>query len=151
MATSTIITIAFFGVAAILVVAAFVWVWLKKRTQHRRRVEAGSIRDKAAEQSRRVAQREVLADETAAKARAAKAEAEAAAAQADRLEQQAQAGHSNAASARDEVDQAFERADKIDPDSQTGETPGQDLKAREPLRKDSAGAQGAPPMPGPRG
>jgi len=66
-------------VVAILLIATIAWVARNKRTQHRR-VEAGDIRDKAAEQSHKVGQREALADETAAKGGAAQAEADAKAA-----------------------------------------------------------------------
>ena len=118
MTTSTIVLIVVVAVAAILLIAAIAWVARNKRNQHRH-VEAGNIRDKAAEQSHEVGQREALADETAAKARVAQAEADAKAAQAAGLQHQAQARRSDAATARDEVNQEFERADKIDPDSQT--------------------------------
>ena len=118
MTTSTIVLIVVVAVVAILLIAAIAWVARNKRTQHRR-VEAGNIRDKAAEQSHKVGQREALADETAAKARAAQAEADAKAAQATGLQHQAEVRRSDAATARDEVNQEFERADKIDPDSQT--------------------------------
>ena len=88
MTTSTIVLIVVVAVVAILLIAAIAWVARKKRTQHRR-VEAGDIRDKAAEQSHEVGQREALADETAAKARAAQAEADAKAAHATGLQHQA--------------------------------------------------------------
>ena len=117
MTTSTIVLIVVVAVAAILLIAAIAWVARNKRTQHRR-VEAGDIRDKAAEQSHKVGQREALADETAAKARVAQAEADAKAAHATGLQHQAQVRRSDAATARDEVNQEFERADKIDPDTQ---------------------------------
>ena len=118
MTTSTIVLIVVVAVAAILLIAAIAWVARNKRNQHRH-VEAGDIRDKAAEQSHEVGQREALADETAAKARVAQAEADAKAAQATGLQHQAQVRRTDAATARDEVNQEFERADKIDPDSQT--------------------------------
>ena len=122
MTTSTIVLIASIAVVAILLIAAIAWVARNKRTQHRR-VEAGDIRDKAADQSHKVGQREALADETAAKARAAQAEADAKAAHATGLQHQAQIRRSDAATARDEVNQEFDRADKIDPDTQTPTTP----------------------------
>ena len=117
MTTSTIVLIVVIAVAAIVLIAAIAWVARNKRTQHRR-VEAGEIRDKAAEQSHKVGQREALADETAAKARVAQAEADAKAAHATGLQHQAEVRRSDAATARDEVNQEFERADKIDPDTQ---------------------------------
>ena len=83
MTTSTMVLIVVV-VVAILLIATIAWVARNKRTQHRR-VEAGDIRDKAAEQSHKVGQREALADETAAKARAAQAEADAKAAHATGL------------------------------------------------------------------
>ena len=79
MTTSTIVWIVVVAVVAILLIATIAWVARNKRTQHRR-VEAGDIRDKAAEQSHKVGQREALADETVAKGGAAQAEADAKAA-----------------------------------------------------------------------
>ncbi len=122
MTTSSIVLIVLIAVIAILLIATIAWVARNKRTQHRR-VEAGDIRDKAADESHKVGQREALADETAAKARVAQAEADAKTAHATGLQHQAQVHRSDAATARDEVNQEFKRADKIDPDSQTPETP----------------------------
>ena len=48
MTTSTIVLIVVVAVAAIVLIAAIAWVARNKRTQHRR-VEAGDIRDKAAD------------------------------------------------------------------------------------------------------
>ena len=64
MTTNTIVLIVVVAVVAILLIATIARVARNKRTQHRR-VEAGDIRDKAAEQSHKVGQREALADETA--------------------------------------------------------------------------------------
>jgi len=122
MTTSSIIFIVLIAVIAILLIATIAWVARNKRNQHRR-VEAGDIRDKAADESHKVGQREALADETAAKARVAQAEADAKTAHATGLQHQAQVRRSDAATARDEVNQEFKRADKLDPDSQTPETP----------------------------
>jgi len=122
MTTSTIVFIVLIAVIALLLIATIAWVARNKRTQHRR-VEAGDIRDKAADESHKVGQREALADETAAKARVAQAEADVKTAHATGLQHQAQVHRSDAATARDEVNQEFKRADKIDPDSQTPETP----------------------------
>jgi FtsZ-interacting cell division protein ZipA len=122
MATSTIIMIAFFAVAVVLILIALGVVARHKRTEHRR-VEAGDIRDKAAEQSHKVGQREALAEETAAKARVAQAESEAKTAHAATLQHQAQTRRSDAATDRDDVNQQFERADTIDPDTQTRDAP----------------------------
>ena len=122
MTTSSIVFIVLIAVIALLLIATIAWVARNKRTQHRR-VEAGDIRDKAADESHKVGQREALADETAAKARVAQAEADAKTAHATGLQHQAQVHRSDAAAARDEVNQEFKRADKIDPDSQTPETP----------------------------
>ena len=121
MSSSTIILIAAVVVVAGLLIAAIAWVTRNKRTQHHR-VEAGDIREKAAEQSHKVGQREALAEETAAKARAAQAEADANAAHATGLQHQAQMRHSDAATARDAVNHEFDRADKIDPDTQNDGT-----------------------------
>jgi FtsZ-interacting cell division protein ZipA len=142
MTTSTIVLIVVIAVAAILAIAAIAWVARNKRTQHRR-VEAGDIRDKAADESHRVGQREALADETAAKARVAQAEADAKAAHAAGLQHQAEVRRTDAASARDEVDQEFERADKIDPDTHTnGDTPREDSETRQTPQGTPAGKQG---------
>ncbi len=53
MTTSTMVLIVVVAVVAILLIATIAWVARNKRTQHRR-VEAGNIRDKAAEQSHKV-------------------------------------------------------------------------------------------------
>src|SRR6478736_272958 len=143
MTTSTIVLIVVVAVVAILLIATIAWVARNKRIQHRR-VEAGNIRDKAAEQSHKVGQREALADETAAKGRAAEAKA----AHATGLQHQAEMRRNDAATARDEVNQEFERADTMDPDTQTnGDTPRQDSDTRETPRGTPAGKQGPPPMP----
>ena len=147
MTTSTIVLIVVVAVAAILLIAAIAWVARKKRTEHRR-VEAGNIRDKAAEQSHEVGQREALADETAAKGRAAQAEADAKAAHARGLQHQAEVRRTDAVTARDEVNQEFERADTMDPDTHTnGDTPRKDSETRETPRGTPACKQGPPPMP----
>jgi FtsZ-interacting cell division protein ZipA len=147
MTTNTIVLIVVVAVVAIVLIAAIAWVARNKRTQHRR-VEAGNIRDKAAEQSHQVGQREALADETAAKARAAQAEADARAAHATGLQHQAEVRRNDAATARDEVNQEFQRADTIDPDTHTnGDKPRQDSETRETPRRTPAGKQGPPPMP----
>jgi FtsZ-interacting cell division protein ZipA len=147
MTTNTIVLIVVVAVAAILLIAAIAWVARNKRIQHRR-VEAGDIRDKAAEQSHKVGQREALADETAAKSRAAQAEADAKAAHATGLQHQAEVRRNDAATARDEVNQEFERADTIDPDTHTdGDTPREDSETRATPRGTPAGKQGPPPIP----
>jgi FtsZ-interacting cell division protein ZipA len=146
MSTNTIVLIVIVAIVAVLLVAAIAWVARNKRTQHHR-VEAGDIRDKAAEQSHKVGQREALAEETAAKARAAQAEADASAAHATGLQHQAQIGRSDAASARDEVNQEFDRADKIDPDTHFDDTSRPDSTNRRPARDASTGKQGPPAMP----
>ena len=147
MTTNTIVLIVIVAVVAIVLIAVIAWVARNKRTQHRR-VEAGNIRDKAAEQSHKVGQREALADETAAKGRAAQAEADAKAAHATGLQHQAEMRRNDAATARDEVNQEFERADTIDPDTHTnGDTPREASETRETPRGTPAGKQGPPPMP----
>jgi hypothetical protein len=146
MATSTIIAIVLVAVAAVLILTALGFVLVHKRTD-RRRVEAGNIRDRAAEQSHEVGQREALAEETAAKARIAQAEADAKTAHAAGLQHQAQARRSVAATARDDVNQEYRRADTIDPDSQNGDAPGQDAPARETRRGTSVDTQSAQAMP----
>src|SRR6187397_593281 len=136
MTTSTIVLIVVVAVVAILLIAAIAWVARNKRTQHRR-VEAGNIRDKAAEQSHKVGQREALAAEAAAKA-----------AHATGLQHQAEMRRTDAATARDEVNQEFQRADTIDPDTHTnGDTSRQDSETRQTPRGTATGKQGPPPMP----
>jgi hypothetical protein len=130
MASSTIIVIALIAVAAVLLFVALRVVLRHRRTAHLR-VQAGDIRDRAAEQSHTVGQREALADETAAQARVAQAEGDAKTAHAAGLKHQAQALRSDAATARADVKKDFERADTIDPDSQTPNTPGEDTRTRE--------------------
>ena len=147
MTTNSTVLIVVVAVVAILLIATIAWVARNKRTQHRR-VEAGNIRDKAAEKSHMVGQREALADETAAKGRAAQAEADAKAAHATGLQHQAEVRRTDAATARDEVDQEFERADTMDPDTQTpDDKPRQNSETRETPRGTSAGKQGPPSMP----
>jgi FtsZ-interacting cell division protein ZipA len=147
MSTSSIVLIVLVAVVAILLLATIAWVARNKRTQHRR-VEAGDIRDKAADESHKVGQREALADETAAKARVAQAEADAKTAHATGLQHQAQVRRSDAATARDSVNQEFERADKVDPDSQTpDDTPREDSETRATPRGTSGGKQGPASMP----
>jgi uncharacterized protein HemX len=146
MATSTIIAIVFAAVAAVLILTALGFVLVHKRTD-RHRVEAGDIRDRAAEQSHEVGQREALAEETAAKARVAQAEADAKTAHASGLQHQAEARRSDAATARDDVNQEYLRADTIDPDSQNGDTPGQDSPAGETRRGTPVDSQRPRAMP----
>ena len=146
MTTSTIVLIATVAVVAVLLIAAVAWVARNRRTQHHR-VEAGEIRDKAAEQSHKVGQREALAEETAAKARAAQAEADAKAAHATGLQHQAQIRRSDAANARDEVNQEFDRADKMDPDTQTDDTAHTDSTPRGATRETFNGKEAPPVTP----
>lgn len=146
MATSTIIAIVFAAVAAVLILTALAFVFTHKRTD-RRRVEAGDIRDRAAEQSHEVGQREALAEETAAKARVAQAEADAKTAHASGLQHQAEARRSDATTARDDLNQEYRRADTIDPDSQNGSTSGEDTPARDIRPGTHADAQSPRAMP----
>jgi hypothetical protein len=145
MAISTIIVIAFFAVAAVLLFVALGLVVRQRRTAHRR-VQAGDIRERAAEQSHTVGQREALAEETAARARVAQAEGDAKTAHAAGLTHQAQALRSGAATARDDVKKDFERADTIDPDSQTHNTPGEDTGTRETPPRSPGDTHGPRPM-----
>jgi hypothetical protein len=142
MATSTIISIAFFAVAVVLILIALGVVVRGKGTEHRR-ARAGDIRDKAAEQSHTVGQREALAEETAAQARGAAAEADAKTAHAAGLQHQAEAHRSDAATARDGVNQEFGRADTIDPDTQ----PGDDAETGETRRGTPVETAGTRSMP----
>jgi FtsZ-interacting cell division protein ZipA len=146
MATSTINIIAFFAVAAVVILVAVGFMVVHRRTEHRR-VEAGDIRDRAADQSHEVGQREALADETAAKARVAEAEADAKTAHSAGLQHQAQARRSDAATARDDVNQQFQRADTIDPDTQTPDVPSEDTDTSQTTRATPVDTHGPRPMP----
>lgn len=118
MATSTIVGIVIAVVAALLIIAVLAWA-VRRRGEHRRRVQAEQIRERVDQQSVHVQRREAFADETAAKARAAQAEAEAKAAEAARLQQRAEAHHSNAAGAREQLDEQRAHADSLDPRATT--------------------------------
>ena len=146
MATSTIIAIVLVVIAAVLILGALGFVFMHKRTD-RRRVEAGDIRDRAAEQSHEVGQREALAEETAAKARVAQAEAEAKTAHASGLHHQAVARRSDATTAREDLNQEYRRADTIDPDSQNGDTSGEDTPVDDTRRGTPADSQRPRAMP----
>jgi type II secretory pathway pseudopilin PulG len=145
MAISTIIVIVLFAVAAVLLVVALGVVLRRRRTAHRR-VQAGDIRDRAAEQSHTVGQREALAEETAAQARVAQAEGDAKTAHAAGLKHQAQALRSDAATARGDVKKDFERADTIDPDFQTHDASGQETGTRETPPATPGDTQGPRPI-----
>jgi hypothetical protein len=144
MATSTIIEIAFAAVAVIAILIALGVVARHKRTGHRR-VQAGEIRDAAAEQAHTVGRREALADETAAQARVAAAEADAKSAHARGLAHRAQQRRSGAATARGEVDEQLQRADTLDPDTRESDTDESNADADPAQREDSAAAHGVPP------
>ncbi|BBY67009.1 hypothetical protein [Mycolicibacterium helvum] len=114
MATNTVwIVIAV--IAALIVIAALVWVG-RNRQVSRRRAQAGEIREEVRLENVKVQRREALADETAAKARAAQAEAEAKAAEAARLEENAAQHRSVAAEQRGELDEKWSHADELDPE-----------------------------------
>jgi hypothetical protein len=146
MATSSLIGIAFAAIASVLILTALGFLFAHKRTD-RRRVEAGDIRDRAAEQSHEVGQREALAEETAAKARVAQAEADAKTAHASGLQHQAEARRGDATTARDELNQEYRRADTIDPDSHNGDTSGEGTPARDTRRGTPVASQSPPAMP----
>ncbi len=116
MATNTTVWIVIAVIAALIVVAALVWVG-RNRQLARRRAQAEEIRDAVRHDEIKVARREALADETAAKARAAQAEAEAKAAEAARLQENAQKHRSQAAEHREDLDERLSRADSLDPDA----------------------------------
>jgi hypothetical protein len=138
MATSTIIEIAVAAVAVFAILLALGVVVRHKRAEHRR-VQAGEIREAAADQAHTVGRREALADETAARARVAAAEADAKSAHARGLAHQAEERRSGAATARGEVDEQLQRADTLDPDTHEPDTDG------DARREDSAAAHGVPP------
>ncbi|MCV7178700.1 hypothetical protein [Mycolicibacterium sphagni] len=144
MATTTVIVIAFLVLAAILTAVALGFVIVGKRKQHGR-IEAGTIRADAAEESHIVGQRESLADETAARARVAQAEADVKVAHAAGLQHQADARRSDAVHARDEVNRQYMRADTVDPDVHTPDAENPDETPR------GEGETGAAPNPRPIG
>ncbi|WP_433760880.1 hypothetical protein [Nocardia sp. CA-135398] len=117
---STTVVIVIVVVVLVILLLAGAWVLQRKRREHHR-VEAASIRDRAAEREFEVGQREARAEEIAASSRAAQAESEIKAAQAEQLAQQAHVHHSEAADSRTELDKEWERADKVDPDAKSGE------------------------------
>jgi biopolymer transport protein ExbB/TolQ len=114
MATNTVVWIIVAVIAALIVVAALVWVG-RNRQVSRRRAQADEIREDVRQEQVKVQRREALADETAAKARAAQAEAEAKAAEAARLQENAAKHHTAAAAHREELDERSSHADSIDP------------------------------------
>ena len=115
MSTGTIIPLAFFAVAVIVILAVLGWLLIKKQTQRRHRVKAEAIRDQAKDELLQVNRRQALAEETAAKARAAQAEADVRAAQAADLEQQAAGHRRDAKASRDRLDEQWDRAEALHP------------------------------------
>lgn len=101
-------------IAALIVVAALVWVG-RKRQVSRRSAQADEIREDVRQEHVKVQRREALADETAAKARAAQAEAEAKAAEAARLQENAAKYRDQATAHREELDEKWSHADALDP------------------------------------
>ncbi|MBB3603969.1 uncharacterized protein HemX [Mycolicibacterium sp. BK556] len=120
-------------IAALIVVAALVWVG-RKRQVSRRVAQAEEIREEVRQDHAKVQRREALADETAAKARAAQAEAEAKAAEAARLQENAEKHRTEAAAHRDELDEKWSHADSLDPrvseDERAGSVPRGDQSGR---------------------
>ena len=116
MTTNTTVWIVIAVIAALIVVAALVWVG-RNRQLARRRAQAEEIREEVRQDEIKVARREALAEETAARARAAQAEAEAKAAEAARLQENADKHRSQAAEHRDDLDERRSQADSLDPDS----------------------------------
>ena len=110
MSTIMIVMIAFFALAATVILVALGWVLVNKRTQHRR-VKADEIRDQAKEETLRINRREALAEETAAKARAAQAQADVKAAQASGLLDEADSHRRGVATGATEV--VSETADSV--------------------------------------
>lgn len=120
-------------IAALLVVAALVWVG-RKRQASRRVAQAEEIRSEVRQEQLKLQHREAVADETAAKARAAQAEAEAKAAEAARLEANAAKHREDAAAHREDLDERASRADSLDPrvsdDERAGSVPRRDQAGR---------------------
>lgn len=121
------------AVAALIVVAALVWVG-RKRQLSRRVAQAEEIREGVRQDHVKVQRREALAEETAAKARAAQAEAEAKAAEAARLQENAEKHRTEAATHREELDEKWSHADDLDPrvsdDDRAGSVPRGDQTGR---------------------
>jgi hypothetical protein len=108
MAITTIIGIALLAFAAVLLFVVL-GAALRQRCTAHRRVQAGDIRDRTAEQSHTVNDRDALAEQTAAQARLAHAEGDAKTAHAAGPKHQAQACRSDVAAACDDVKNEFER------------------------------------------
>ncbi|WP_445165284.1 hypothetical protein ACTXG7_15250 [Mycolicibacterium sp. Dal123E01] len=101
-------------IAALIVIAALVWVG-RNRQATRRKAQADEIREEVRQEQFTLQRREAVADETAAKARAAQAEAEAKAAEAARLEANAAKHREDAAAHREQLDERASHADSLDP------------------------------------
>jgi predicted Holliday junction resolvase-like endonuclease len=108
------------AIGAIVVIGVVALLARNARNQ-RRHVQAEQLREEIDHESHRVAKREALAEETAAKARAAKAEAEAKAAEAARLQQNADTHHEAVTTSRADLDARREHADAIDPKASRAE------------------------------
>jgi HAMP domain-containing protein len=103
MAITTIIGLALLAFAAVLLFGVL-GAALRQRRTTRRRVQAGDIRDRTAEQSHTVSERETLAEETTAQARLTHPEGDAKTAHAAGPKRR-----SEVATACDDVKEEFER------------------------------------------
>ena len=103
------------AVVAVLLVLGAVALAGRSRRNKQLHGKAERIREEVEQDSVKVARREALADETAAKARAAQAEAEAKAAEAKRLTGRADVHRDAVSTSREDLDERRSHADSIDP------------------------------------
>jgi FtsZ-interacting cell division protein ZipA len=103
------------AVVAVIVVLGVVALAGRSRRNKQLHGKAERIREEVEQDSAKVARREALAEETAAKARAAQAEAEAKAAEAARLSQRAEVHRDAVATHREDLEERRSHADSIDP------------------------------------
>lgn len=127
------------AVVAVIVLAGLVFAARNKRNQ-RRHVEAEQMREEVTTHVEKVDKRQLIADETAAKARAAEAEAEAKAAEAARLKGQAATHHDAVAASREDIEERRRQADMLDPKTRVDDE-GADPEVVEQNRADEAAAQ----------
>ena len=122
MATNTTVLVIVAAVAALLFAGMLAGVVYKTRTRQRH-VKGETIRDKAEENVRHVRHQEALADEYAVKAHAAQVEVDIKSARACRLQREAAAHRSEAATSRAQLNEQRSRADKLNAAAHTPEPP----------------------------
>lgn len=131
------------AVIAVIVVLGVVAFAGRSRRNKQLHGKAERIREEVDQDAVKVARREALADETAAKARAAQAEAEAKAAEAARLSERADLHRDAVATSREDLDERRSHADSIDPRVKAQDQPGQDQQVadqqEQPAHVDASG------------